>query len=177
MLKKRAKCFLFFRAKTTVWLKVLLVLLLFSPLIQNCSKQRVGPPQPLPELGLSSAQVKSKLIQHYNDWRGVPYRNGGQSRQGIDCSAFVQLTYKEQLRLNLPRTTNQQAYSGIQISTGGLRPGDLVLFKTGWGERHIGIYLERSNFMHVSTNRGVMVSSIAEPYWRKRFWQARRVFN
>lgn len=166
-----------FKAGAAGWLKILLVLLFFSPLVQNCSKQRVGAPQPLPELGLSNFQVKNRLIQQYNDWRGVPYRNGGQSRQGIDCSAFVQLTFKEQLHLNLPRTTTQQAASGRQVSTSGLRPGDLVLFKTGWGDHHIGIYLEENDFMHVSTTRGVMVSSISEPYWRKRFWQARRVFN
>lgn len=174
MVTKRFRLKQLFRAGGVAWL---LLLLFITPLFQNCAKRPLGIPQPLYQIGLSSEQVKNRLVDQYNHWRGVPYRNGGQSRQGIDCSAFVQLTYRDQFNLQMPRTTSQQSAAGHQVSASRLRSGDLVLFKTGWGERHVGIYLEKNDFMHVSKSRGVMVSSITEPYWQKRFWQARRVFN
>jgi cell wall-associated NlpC family hydrolase len=117
------------------------------------------------------------LLSQYVTWQGVPYRNGGRSRKGIDCSAFVQLTYQQKFGVKLPRTTREQATQGGLITNSGLRPGDLILFKTGWNERHIGIYLEKYKFMHVSTSIGVTISTITDPYWYERYWQARRVFN
>ena len=155
----------------------ILVVVVVIPFIQSCAKSSIPPPRNLPEIGLSSGEVKNRLVGQYNDWRGVPYRNGGQSKRGIDCSAFVQLTYHEEFRLNLPRTTEQLSRSGQQISTSGLRAGDLVLFKTSWSNRHVGMYLEHSKFLHVSTIKGVMVSKLSDPYWQEHFWQARRVFN
>jgi cell wall-associated NlpC family hydrolase len=131
----------------------------------------------LPSLGLSQTEVKTRLLSQYVTWEGVPYRNGGQSRGGIDCSAFVQLTYQQKFGLNLPRTTAQQANLGGLITNTGLRPGDLIFFKTGWNDRHIGIYLEKYRFMHVSTSVGVTISKMTDPYWYERYWQARRLFN
>jgi len=56
-----------------------------------------------------------------------------------------------------------------------LRAGDLVFFNTEFKGRHVGIYLEEGRFLHVSTKRGVMISSLGEDYWRERYWQSRRV--
>jgi len=154
----------------------LLIFFLFA-LAAGCAKQTIEPPVALPNLGLSQAEVKSRLLSQYGEWRGVPYRNGGQSRKGIDCSAFVQLTYRQKFGLNLPRTTSQLSTQGGLITSSGLRPGDLILFKTGWNDRHIGIYLEKYQFIHVSTTIGVTISKMTEPYWYERYWQARRVFN
>ena len=143
----------------------------------GCGRQAVEPPTHLPSLGLSQAEVKTRLLSQYVTWQGVPYRNGGQSKRGIDCSAFVQLTYQQKFGLELPRTTDQQANLGGLITNSGLRPGDLILFKTGWRDRHIGIYLEKYRFIHVSTTVGVTISKMTDPYWYERYWQARRVFN
>jgi cell wall-associated NlpC family hydrolase len=154
-------------------------LLIFSLLIWSggCARQAIEPPAVLPDLGLSKAEVVSRLQSQYRQWRGVPYRNGGQGRNGIDCSAFVQRTYREKFGLSLPRTTGQLAAYGQKITSSGLRPGDLIMFKTGWGDRHVGIYLEKYQFMHVSTSAGVTVSKMTDPYWYNRYWQTRRVFN
>lgn len=158
---------------TRLWLLVLLVIVLLG----GCAKKAVEPPVYLPSLGLSQVEVKNRLLRQYNEWRGVPYRNGGQSRNGIDCSAFVQLTYKQKFGMNLPRTTRQQSKIGGQVTTSGLRPGDLILFKTSRRDRHIGIYLEKYKFIHVSTTTGVTISKMTDPYWHERYWQTRRVFN
>ncbi|MBT8330296.1 MAG: C40 family peptidase [Desulfofustis sp.] len=143
----------------------------------GCGRQTVEPPTHLLSLGLSQSEVKTRLLSQYVTWQGVPYRNGGQSRRGLDCSAFVQLTYQQKFGLKLPRTTEQQANLGGLITNSGLRPGDLIFFKTGWNDRHIGIYLEKYRFIHVSTTVGVTISKMTDPYWYERYWQARRVFN
>jgi cell wall-associated NlpC family hydrolase len=159
--------------RISAWLIFGVVLLVLG----GCAQQRIESPKPLPKLGLSPAEVMNRLQLQYSQWRGVPYRNGGQGKNGIDCSAFVQQTYREKFGLNLPRTTRQLATYGREIINTGLRPGDLVMFKTGWRDRHVGIYLEKYRFLHVSLSSGVTISSMTDPYWYDRYWQTRRVFN
>lgn len=111
----------------------------------------------------------------YQSWKGTPYRLGGDSRQGIDCSAFVQVGYRQVFDRLLPRTTREQAMQGRKVSLERARQGDLVFFKTGRTLRHVGIYLGNQQFLHASTSRGVVISSLDTPYWRRAFWQVRRL--
>ena len=113
--------------------------------------------------------------QVYESWKGTPYRLGGKSRRGIDCSAFVQVGYYDVFNEMLPRTTGEQARLGRWIPLADAKEGDLVFFKTGRRLRHVGIYLGNAEFLHASTSQGVMISSLANPYWRRAFWQVRRV--
>jgi len=115
-----------------------------------------------------------KLYSQYNEWRGVRYQIGGISKKGIDCSGFVQLTYKEKLNKQVPRTTELMSTSGKAVSTKNLRPGDLVFFKTGWKVRHVGIYVGKGEFIHASTSRGVSKSKLNNPYWQDAYWMSRR---
>ncbi len=78
---------------------------------------------------VSNLDVKSRLMDQYASWKGVRYRLGGSTRKGIDCSAFVQRTFREQFGLELPRSTSEQQDSGKSISRTQLRTGDLVLFR------------------------------------------------
>lgn len=95
----------------------------------------------------------------------------------MDCSGFVLMTMRDQFSLQLPRETRQQAKLGTEIDKDDLLHGDLVFFKTGSGESglHVGIYDTNGQFIHASTSRGVMRSSLDNVYWRKNFWQARRI--
>lgn len=122
-----------------------------------------------------SRRVHAELMAHYREWRGVPYRLGGQSKRGIDCSAFVQLAYRQRFGLNLPRTTARQATMGRQVKRKHLKTGDLVFFKTGLRVRHVGIYLGQQRFLHASTSRGVMISRLGQRYWARHFWKAVRL--
>lgn len=133
---------------------------------------------PKPNSRLSdSITVIAKLNDQLNGWHGTPYRYGGMSRRGVDCSGFVSLTFRDRFELQLPRETRQQAQIGTEIDKDDLLPGDLVFFKTGAGESglHVGIYDTDNQFIHASTSRGVMRSSLDNVYWRKKFWQARRI--
>lgn len=122
-----------------------------------------------------NVDIKSKIMDQYASWKGVRYRLGGDSKRGIDCSAFVQRTFREQFGLELPRSTSQQEGTGRAIKRSKLRIGDLVLFRAGSTGRHVGIYLGNDQFVHASTSSGVTISNLNETYWKKRYREARRV--
>ena len=124
--------------------------------------------------GLTKQQVlEQKLMAFHREWKGTPYRYGGMSKRGVDCSAFVYLAYKDILGRKLPRTTADQKNLGHKVTKGNLKTGDLVFFKTGWSTRHVGIYLSDSKFLHASTSQGVMISTLNNSYWQRKYWLSR----
>ena len=118
--------------------------------------------------------VNRALMTYYNRWQGTPYTWGGQTMNGIDCSAFVQQTYAEVFHTRLPRGTRGQSKVGKTISASSLEPGDLLFFKTGWRGRHVGIYVGDGKFIHASEKKGVTSSSVHSQYWSSHFWKATR---
>lgn len=120
--------------------------------------------------------LQKQLVAHYQEWAGTPYRMGGLSQQGVDCSGFVYLTFRDKLGRNLPRTTQDQLRQGQAIARSQLNTGDLVFFRTGFKTRHVGIYLGDEQFLHASSSRGVMISSLSDNYWDRAFLQGRRVY-
>ncbi|MDN3556354.1 C40 family peptidase [Halomonas maura] len=120
------------------------------------------------------ALIRRALMAQHKRWLGTPYRLGGTTRRGIDCSALVQHVFADTFRLPLPRTTRQQVYEGEPVARDALRPGDLVFFRPPGVSRHVGIYVGEGRFLHASTSRGVKLSSLDNRYWRRHYWQARR---
>jgi lipoprotein Spr/probable lipoprotein NlpC len=155
-----------------------LVLVVVLMLAASCSqKTRIDYRHP-PHAGQPGRDaVADKLLSHYRQWRGVPYQNGGASRAGIDCSAFVVLAFRQNFGIELPRTTKDLAAVGRPVAPVAIRPGDLLLFKTGWFTRHVGISVDQDRFIHASSSQGVELSALDEPYWHQRLWQVRRVLN
>ena len=124
---------------------------------------------------VTATQIRLLLKDQLASWQGVPYRHGGLSRQGVDCSGFVQLTFRDKFGVVLPRTAAEQAAVGIPLRRAELESGDLVFFRTGGDDRHVGIVMDGRWFIHASSSRGVIRSSLASPYWEGRFRQGRRV--
>ncbi len=122
-------------------------------------------------------KLYNQLLAHYKQWKGVKYKYGGNSKKGIDCSAFVQNTYRDALKIKIPRTTKLQSQVGQEIGMADLQIGDLIFFKTGYKTRHVGIYIGGGEFMHASTKVGVTISSLDNPYYIKQIWKIQRVFN
>lgn len=122
------------------------------------------------------ALVKETLYAQYKQWRNTRYQAGGLSRNGIDCSGFVHVTFKTRLGVVLPRSTAFQAQLGESIDKDQLRAGDLVFFKTGMTDRHVGVYLEDGRFLHASTSQGVIISGLDENYWKSAYWKAKRLY-
>ncbi|MEZ8101657.1 NlpC/P60 family protein [Vibrio bivalvicida] len=151
--------------------------LLLCLAVAGCSSQ--------PEHDFSSANgaalteqeeiTKNSLLDVYRVWKGAPYRLGGTTVSGVDCSAFVQTTYKDALGMQLPRTTLDQVTLGQQIGYSEASVGDLVFFKTAPKVRHVGVYIGNKQFMHASTSKGVIISRLDNPYWASKYWHFRRV--
>lgn len=121
--------------------------------------------------------VIANLSEHQQEWKGTHYRIGGNSKSGVDCSGFMQITFRELFGIDLPRMTVDQAKEGRKVSKRELRTGDLVFFNTGRGPngKHVGVYVKNGQFLHASTKGGVIYSDMDSPYWSRTFWQARRL--
>lgn len=126
-------------------------------------------------LSVNEQKVRNQFERLYSDWRGVPYRLGGDSYSGIDCSAFVQVAYRDVRAQSLPRTTRQQVKVGDEVSYADAQVGDLVFFKTAAKVYHVGVYMGNMQFMHASTSKGVIISRLDNPYWASKYWHIRRV--
>lgn len=116
-----------------------------------------------------------KLIEYVHQWWGVPYRIGGSSMDGVDCSGFVKGLASEAYGLSLARTSREQADQSKEISRDELKEGDLVFFSQGRSISHVGMYISNNKFVHASTSMGVVISDLDEPYWKRRFVRAGRI--
>lgn len=106
-------------------------------------------------------------------WLGVPYRNGGSTKRGTDCSGLTSAIYQKVYRKSLERNADDQRRKDCRkVKKSNLREGDLVFFHNGRKKRHathVGIYLKDDRFVHASSRQGVIISSLDEDYWRKHW--------
>lgn len=115
------------------------------------------------------------LVDVAGSWIGTPYKFGGTSKAGTDCSGFVCNIFNA-IGKKLPRSSSDQAGIGALIRLDDALPGDLVFFNTsGSGVSHVGMLLDGGAFIHASTSKGVIVSNLSEKYYSRTFLFARRV--
>lgn len=127
-------------------------------------------------INLSDSKTVRKILkQHHAQWRNVKHKLGGLSQNGIDCSGLVYNVFKNKFGITIPRSTELQSNIGKTINRKQIKAGDLVFFKTGLFKRHVGIYIENGKFLHVSTSKGVIISSLKNTYWANAYWKTQRV--
>jgi cell wall-associated NlpC family hydrolase len=115
------------------------------------------------------------LVKVAMGFLGAPYRLGGSSVTGIDCSAFVKKIY-QLFNITLPRTAFEQSRVGLSVPRSDLAVGDLIFFNTRRAFGHVGIYIGNNEFVHASSlNRKVRVDNLDTPYFDKRFVRAVRL--
>lgn len=123
------------------------------------------------------ALIRQALLEQHRSWAGTPYRLGGDSARGIDCSALVQQVYRDTFDLELPRSTYGQVQEGREIDRQALQAGDLVFFRPPGQYQHVGVYVGDGHFLHASTSQGVTMSRLDNRYWQRYYWQARRALE
>ncbi len=152
-------------------------------------KPPLGPVAPLPGVGRNPLEMA--IEQALGDFHGAPYRSGGTTPAGVDCSGLVQALY-QRAGIRLPRTVAQQYQEGKPVERGALRFGDVVFFNRycqtrghdfflagilslGSGDEvcHDGVYLGGGRFIHASP-RGVFISRLDAEVWRVSYRGARR---
>jgi cell wall-associated NlpC family hydrolase len=122
---------------------------------------------------------RGMLVKVAKSFAGAPYRYGGDSVRGLDCSAFVKKVY-DIFEVQLPRSAREQYWAGPKVPQNDLTTGDLVFFRTRKQctyPTHVGIYIGDNRFIHASSycRQGVRISSLSEDYYSKRFLGAVRV--
>jgi cell wall-associated NlpC family hydrolase len=135
-------------------------------ILENCTVEELSNP---------------KLLVFMDYWYGAPYRYGGASRDGIDCSAFAFLLLSSVYGVaTMPRTSKEQYDACRHISRDELQEGDLVFFHTLGGRHkgvtHVGVYLRNNKFVHASVS-GVMISDLNDGYYDNHFVGAGRVLD
>lgn len=170
----------------------------FAVFLQELSKKKSGRTSSNPVIGDTTNVVGSggnnsgssvnarklkmdALLKTARSYYGVPYRTGGTSHSGMDCSGFTQTSFKS-IGINLPRVSRDQALIGQAVGKSQLQAGDLVFFATGTPGRinHVGIVTDASNpdairFIHASSSRGIMETSMGINYWVRAYVKGRRV--
>ena len=114
-------------------------------------------------------------------YKGTRYKYGGTTRKGMDCSGLMYTAFGKH-QVNLPRVSYQQATKGKRIKLNTVKKGDLLFFQTNKNRKrinHVGLVVSHKSgvikFIHSTTSKGVLVSTMDERYWKNAFTEARRV--
>lgn len=119
--------------------------------------------KPLPLLGESLTSTQKRIVENAQDWLGVPYLWGGNTKRGVDCSGLVKNVYDE-VGINLPRTAQTQYDYSEKIKDNQRRTGDLVFFSKGKKISHVGIYIGDGEIIHSASGKGVVRQSLSDSY-------------
>ncbi len=145
----------------------------YIPTASPAEPEKGGEKKPATPLGIEVVPGDNALL--YNAvaaWIGTPYRYGGTTKAGVDCSAFVGHIYKEVYGIQLHRVADDMRKDFTLVSRSELAEGDVVFFTNSKGRvSHVGIYLKDGLFAHSSTSRGVIVSRLDDNYWSKHFYK------
>lgn len=126
-------------------------------------------------IALSVNPMSLKLHDFIFDWIGRPYRFGGESKRGIDCSAFARELYARVMGQYLPRNSRQQFKYVQTINKEELQTGDLVFFKIKTRDiSHVGVYLSDNKFIQ-SSKSGVNIASLENSYWKRYYYKSGRL--
>jgi len=127
--------------------------------------------------GFDYTTIREKMLMEVIKYLNTPYKYGGNTKDGIDCSAFTQILYRDVFNINLERSARLQFTQGSEVTNGDeLKVGDLVFFNTRKRVKpgHVGIYIGDNLFAHASTKKGVTITSLDYDYYSRVYMGARR---
>lgn len=134
---------------------------------------KVKAPKTRPSLS-SKTQIPA-ILSTAKTYVGVPYKFGGTTPKGFDCSGYIQYVFAKH-QVSLPRSADDQFKVGKNVNAKNLEVGDLVFFSTyEKGASHCGIYAGNGKFIHVSTSKGVRIDELKDAYWKPKYLGAKRL--
>ena len=161
-----------------------LILLLFAGLLfASCGSSRHTTHKVI--IGESSTSNKAKkvsrIVDYAKSFEGTRYKFGGTDKKGMDCSGLVYTSFQYG-NIDLPRVSRDMATQGFEIKLSDTAEGDLLFFKTSKNKKtinHVGLVVENNRgtikFIHSTTSKGVIISSLEENYWKNAFVEVRRM--
>ena len=124
---------------------------------------------------LDNIILEDALLKAFDDWKGTRYSFGGDSANGIDCSALTRRIYRSVFSFELPRISTDQIKEGTIVNRNNLKPGDILYFRPENRVNHTAVYIGNSLFINASSSKGVILSSLDSTYWGKYFIYGIRV--
>lgn len=157
-------------------MKRVLLLLVVSLFLGACSSS-----QKVVSESVKPQTKAERIVSNALSYKGVRYKFGGTTKRGMDCSGVIYVAFWEE-NFQMPRISRDMAKRGKKISLNTAKKGDLLFFKTPNSRRginHVGLVVSNSRgqiqFIHATSSRGVIVSSLSEKYWKKAFVKATKV--
>lgn len=130
------------------------------------------------EYGKSNTHQLIELGRLIQSYLGRPYSGKSKYTKGFDCSQFMMELFSKFNGTTLPRTVKKQSQYGYSVNKGEIQYGDLLFFRTeGRKPSHVGVYVGFDEFVHSSTSSGIIISSLKNKYWKKRFLGGRRIIR
>jgi len=122
-------------------------------------------------LKVPKSEIKNvKLYTFIDEWYGTKYKYGGMSKTGVDCSGFCNILYNNVYNKKINRSTAELSKDINKVGINNLKEGYLVFFNISKKKNaHVGIYLKNKMFVHASTSKGVIISSLENPYYKKAY--------
>lgn len=125
-----------------------------------------------------SATSNTKMYKFIYDWLGTPYRLGGDSKKGVDCSKFAFKLYEKAFSTIIGNNSRNIFSMVNPVEKVELKEGDLVFFKIHSSAiSHVGVYIGDNKFAHASSSKGVMISNLQDPYWTRYFYKGGRMLE
>jgi lipoprotein Spr len=130
--------------------------------------------KPSEDVKVELKNISDRTLVHFiGDWYGVTYKYGGSDKHGIDCSHFAAKLYADVYKKTISGPANSIEPETVTVKMNEMQEGDLVFFKIAGNKvSHVGVYLGNNKFVHASTKRGVIISDLDEPYYKKYFYKA-----
>jgi cell wall-associated NlpC family hydrolase len=158
--------------------RILLLCIVFSLVMSSCSSSK--------KIISKRAQLftkADKIVSHAKKYTGTKYQFGGVTKKGMDCSGLIFVAYKKE-NILLPRVSRNMAKEGKKISLKKVTKGDLLFFRTNKNSRkinHVGLvsYVRNGTikFLHATSSRGVIESSLSQKYWKSSFVKATKILE
>lgn len=151
-----------------------------EPLVKESKETEEKYLAALSKSSTTEINAKDLLLMKIIEMLDSPYKYGGNTKAGLDCSAFTRMVIQSTFEFSLPRSAREQYQIGKKIlSRDSLQIGDLVFFNTSRRRfpGHVGIYLGENLFAHASRSLGVTISSLDEKYYNKRYVGSKRIYE